>query len=357
MSNRCVVGMVAMFGSLSLGAVFTPSAWAQAAVKIDGSSTVQPVTSAIAEAFEGKVRNIKVEVGTSGTGGGFKKFVRGEIDIANASRPIQVEEMAKAKDAGIEYVELPIAFDALTIVVNPKNTFVDKLTVAELKKMWEPAAKDVVMKWSDIRKGWPEQSLTLFGAGTDSGTFDYFTEAVMGTRGASRSDYTPSENDNTLVQGISRDVHALGYFGYSYYIHNKDQLRAVPIVNPTTGNAVAPSNDSVADGTYTPLGRPVFIYVNRKSLERPEVRRFVEFFVGEGHHQIKEEGFVPLPEKAYESALERVRKRQTGTAFGGHSAVGMHVDEMFSRPLSMEASEPKKLEDKHEDKQGEHPPK
>ncbi len=343
MSTRTfVTGIRALVAGLAM----TATAMAQSVVKVDGSSTVQPVTSAIAESFEGKVRNVKVEVGTSGTGGGFKKFVRGEIDIANASRPIQAEEMEKAKAAGIEYVEVPIAFDALTVVVNPENKFVTQLTVAELKKMWEPAAKDVVKTWKDVNPAWPAEPLTLFGAGTDSGTFDYFTEAVMGKKGASRSDYTPSENDNTLVQGISRDVHALGYFGYSYFIHNRDKLRAVPIVNEKTGQAVTPSDESVANGTYVPLGRPVFIYVNRKSLERPEVRRFVEYYVGQGHNQIKEEGFVPLPESAYAKALERVKKLEVGTAFGGHSAVDMSINEMFNLPLT---SEPVKKEEPKKD--------
>lgn len=323
---------------IAVGALATAGASQALAqtVKIDGSSTVQPVTSAIAEAFEAKIGKIKVEVGTSGTGGGFKKFVRGEIDIANASRPIQAEEMNKAKEAGIEYIELPIAFDALTVVVNPSNTFLKELTVEDLKKMWAPEAKGTISKWSDVRAEWPAEPITLFGAGTDSGTFDYFTEAVCGKKGASRSDYTMSEDDNVLVQGISRDAHSLGYFGYSYYLHNKDKLRAVPIVNPKTKKAVEPSNESVAHGEYVPLGRPVFIYVNKKSLERPEVRRFVEYYVGEGHSKIAEEGFVPLTEQSYAAALERVKKRSTGTAFGGHSAVGLHVDELFSRPLSSE---------------------
>lgn len=346
--------MVRTFASLvAVGALAFAGASQSLAqtVKIDGSSTVQPITSAVAEAFESKIGKIKVEVGTSGTGGGFKKFVRGEIDIADASRPIQAEEMAKAKEAGIEYIELPIAFDALTVVVNPSNTFLKQITVADLKKIWHSEAKGKISKWSDVNAEWPAEPITLFGPGTDSGTFDYFTEAVCEKKGASRSDYTASEDDNVLVQGISRDAHSMGYFGFSYYQHNQDKLRAVPIVNPKTNAAVMPSNESVAKGEYAPLGRPVFIYVNKKSLERPEVRRFVEFYLGQGHTMIESQGFVALPEAAYTKCLERVKQKIVGTAFGGHSEIGLGVEELMSRPLS---TEPKAKAEKTESKPDSH---
>lgn len=330
----------------ALAAAFIASAAVgQITIKIDGSSTVQPITAAVAEQFEKANSGIKVEVGTSGTGGGFKKFVRGDIDISNASRPILAAEMAEAKKAGIEFIEIPVAFDALTVMVHPKNTFVDQLTVEELKKIWEPAAKDTITRWSQVRAGWPDETLSLYGAGTDSGTFDYFTEAVVGKAKSSRSDYTASENDNTLVQGISRDVHSLGYFGYSYYISNPGLLKAVPIVNPKTGKAVMPSEATVRDGTYVPLSRPMFIYVNKKAIERPEVRRFLGFYLKEGTAQVSKVGYIALPDTAYAKALERVTKKQTGTAFAGHSMVGLSIEELFERPLVNEAAVPEKKPD------------
>ena len=217
-------------------------------VKIDGSSTVFPVTEAVAEEFQkAKKQKVKVTVGISGTGGGFKKFCRGETDISNASRPILKAEMADCQKAGIEYFELPVAFDALTVVVNPKNTFIKQLTVAELKKMWEPGAQGKVTHWNQVNPAWPDQPMKLFGPGADSGTFDYFTEAVVGKSKSSRGDFTASEDDNVLVQGVSRDVNGLGYFGYAYYVENKDKLKAVPIVNDK-GQAVEPSMEAVLEG-------------------------------------------------------------------------------------------------------------
>src|SRR5919109_2929253 len=249
----------------------------QKIVKIDGSSTVFPVTEAVAEDFQkSKKQQVKVTVGISGTGGGFKKFCRGETDISNASRPILKAEMAECAKAGIEYYELPVAFDALTVVINPKNGFIKQLTIAEMRKMWEPAAQGKVTRWNQVNPQLPDQPMKLFGPGADSGTFDYFTEAVVGKSKSSRGDFTASEDDNVLVQGVSRDVNGLGYFGYAYYIENKDKLKAVPIVNEK-GQAVAPSMEAVEKGTYTPLARPIFVYVNAKSLGKPEVREFVQY--------------------------------------------------------------------------------
>lgn len=300
-------------------------------IKIDGSSTVFPVTEAVAEEFQiSKRGKVRVTVGISGTGGGFKKFCRGEIDIANASRPILENEMAACKQAGVEYIELPVAFDALTVVVNPKNKFIETLTVAELKKMWEPTAQGKVMNWNQVNPEWPNAPMKLFGPGADSGTFDYFTEVVVGKSKSSRGDFTASEDDNVLVQGVSRDVNALGYFGYAYYVENQDKLRAVPIVNEK-GQPVAPSMEAVLKGSYSPLARPIFIYVSAKSLDKPEVREIVEFYLTEGATLAEEVKYVPLPADAYKAALDNVKNRKKGTVFGGHAEVGVTVEELLKR--------------------------
>ena len=316
----------------ALAACVAPAAFAQPrTVKIDGSSTVFPVTEAVAEDFQKAKRGaIRVTVGISGTRGGFKKFCRNETDISNASRPILKKEMDDCKAAGIEYIELPVAFDALTVVVNPKNGFVTQLTAAELKKMWEPGAQGKVAKWKDVNPAWPDRALNLFGPGADSGTFDYFTEAVVGKSKSSRGDFTASEDDNVLVQGVSRDVGGLGYFGFAYYIENKDKLKAVPIVN-AKGKAVMPSMESVLSGAYEPLSRPIFIYVNAKSFDKPEVREFVEFYMSNASKLAREVKYVPLPDSAYKLALEHVRKGKKGTVFGGHAEVGVTVEELLKR--------------------------
>jgi phosphate transport system substrate-binding protein len=304
-------------------------------VKIDGSSTVFPVTEAVAEDFQkAKKQRVKVTVGISGTGGGFKKFCRGETDISNASRPILKAEMADCQKAGVEYFELPVAFDALTVVVNPKNSFIKQLTVAEMKKMWEPAAQGKVTRWNHVNPAWPDQPMKLFGPGADSGTFDYFTEAVVGKSKSSRGDFTASEDDNVLVSGVSRDVNGLGYFGYAYYIENKDKLRAVPIVNEK-GQAVEPSIETVLKGTYTPLARPIFIYVNAKSLARPEVKEFVEYYMQNGAALATEVKYVPLPDSAYKTALQHVQKGKKGTVFGGTAEVGVTIDELLNREAKL----------------------
>ena len=302
------------------------------AIKIDGSSTVYPITEAVAEEFQVvKKASVKVTVGISGTGGGFKKFCRGETDISNASRPILKSEMEACKTAGVEYVELPIAYDALTVVVHPKNDFIKSLTVDELKKMWEPGAQGKITKWNQVNPAWPDTPLKLFGAGSDSGTFDYFTEAINGKAKASRGDYTASEDDNVLVQGVSRDVGALGYFGYAYYAENQAKLKAVPIVAKAGAAAVGPSDKTVEDGSYQPLSRPIFIYVKAKSLERQEVRDFVEFYLKNAAKLIKEVRYIALPKKAYELAMEHVAKKKIGTVFGGTAEVGVKIEELMAR--------------------------
>lgn len=315
----------------AVGATAATGAYAQALVKIDGSSTVFPITEAVAEDFQkAKKGAVRVTVGISGTGGGLKKFCRGETDIANASRPILEKEMADCRAAGIKYIELPIAFDALSVVMNPKNTFLKQITVAELKTMWEPGAQGKVTKWNQVNPAWPDQNLKLYGPGADSGTFDYFTEAVVGKAKSSRGDFTASEDDNVLVQGVSRDLGGLGYFGFAYYFENKDKLRSVPVVNKK-GQAVAPSIDAVMDGSYEPLSRPIFIYVNAKSADKPEVKEFVEYYLKHGGKLAREVKYVPLTEADYKHALDNFSKKKTGTAFGGHSEVGVKVADLLKR--------------------------
>ena len=301
-------------------------------IKIDGSSTVYPITEAVAEEFQkAKKGAVKVTVGISGTGGGFKKFCRGETDISDASRPILKKEMDVCKENGIKYVELPVAFDALTVVINPKNDWIGSMTVEELKKMWEPAAQGKVMKWSDVNPKWPNHKLSMFGPGADSGTFDYFTDAINGKEKASRGDFTASEDDNTLVQGVSRNKYAIGYFGLAYYVENKDKLKAVPIVNKGTTKAVLPSLDTVMDGTYQPLARPIFIYVAEKALTRPEVKEFVTYYLSNAAKLTKQVGYVPLSKAHYDQAMKNFNGKKLGTGFGGKNEVGVRVDELLKR--------------------------
>jgi len=298
-------------------------------VKVDGSSTVFPITEAMAEQFQKEKKGqVQVTVGISGTGGGFKKFCNGETDISNASRPILKREMEACRSKNISYIELPVAFDALSVVVNPRNNWVKQLTVAELKTIWEPAAQGKIKTWNQVNPAWPNRPLKLFGAGTDSGTFDYFTEAIVGKAKSSRGDYTASEDDNVLVQGVATDVGALGYFGYAYYEANAKRLRAVPIVN-AQGKAVLPSRKTVEDGSYNPLSRPIFIYVNSESLRRPEVREFVEFYQRQASKLIPPTGYIPLPARAYAANLDNIRRGKTGTVFGGENKVGLTIDQLM----------------------------
>ena len=301
-------------------------------VKIDGSSTVFPITEAVAEDFQKMKKGaVKATVGISGTGGGFKKFCRGEIDIANASRPILKKEMEDCRAAGIKYIELPVAFDALTVVAHPNNKFLTQITVDELKKMWEPAAQGKVMRWNQVNPAWPDAPMKLFGAGADSGTFDYFTEAIVGKAKSSRGDFTASEDDNVLVQGVSRDVNSLGYFGYAYYAENSKKIRAVPIVEKAGKPAVLPSMETVINGSYQPLARPIFIYVSAKSLDKPEIKEFVEYYLKSAPKLVKEVKYVPLTDADYKHALENFNKKKTGTAFGGEAEVGVKVSDLLRR--------------------------
>ena len=289
-------------------------------VTADGSSTVAPVTEAVAEEFQRANPGTRVTVGTSGTGGGFQKFCRDETDISDASRPITAKEVDACAKAGIAYIELPVAYDGLAVVVHPNNTWATSMTVAELKTLWEPAAQGKIMRWNQVRPGWPDREIHLFGAGVDSGTFDYFTEAVVGKTDASRGDYTSSEDDNVIVQGVGSDENALGYFGYAYYEQNRDKLRLVAIDDGDDSNgkgAIAPSPETVKNGTYRPLSRPIFIYLKVKSLDRPEVRNFVEFYLNQGIPLIREVGYIPLTDAEYAKVRSRFADRKTGTMFEG----------------------------------------
>ncbi|KIO50391.1 PstS family phosphate ABC transporter substrate-binding protein [Nitrosospira sp. NpAV] len=308
-------------------------AGANGVVKIDGSSTVYPITEAVAEDFQiAKKGKIRVTVGISGTGGGFKKFCRGEIDIANASRPILKKEMDDCKAAGVQYVEMPVAYDALTVVINPKNDWSKAITVAELKTIWEPAAQGKIMKWSQVNPAWPNEPIKLFGAGADSGTFDYFTEAIVGKAKSSRGDFTASEDDNVLVQGVASDRNALGFFGFAYYVENQKKVKAVAVDGGKGG--VLPSAKTVEDGSYQPLSRPIFIYVNVKAAEKPEVKEFIEFYMSNAMVLVKEVKFFPLPAQVYTTNLEHLSKKKIGTVFGGQSEVGLRIEELLKREAS-----------------------
>lgn len=287
------------------------------AIKVDGSSTVFPITEAAAEEYGKRNRKARVTVGISGTGGGFKKFAAGETDISNASRPIKATEAAAARKNGVQFIELPVAYDAVTVVVHQQNTWCKSLTRAELKRIWEPGSK--IKNWSQIRKGFPNKPLKLYGAGTDSGTFDYFTEAINGKERASRSDYTASEDDNTLVQGVSRDINALGYFGLAYYMENKGKLNAVAIDNGS--GAVVPSASTVNSGKYQPLSRPLFIYVNKKSAAKPHVAAFVRYYLANTAKFSRQVGYVALPAGINRLAMQRFNKKTTGSVFSNRGAV------------------------------------
>jgi phosphate transport system substrate-binding protein len=327
--KKTLFTLLLLFGSIN-------TAWAKPAViKIDGSSTVFPITEAVAEEFQKINRDAKVTVGISGTGGGFKKFCGAEIDISDASRPIKASEVDQCAKNKVQYIELPIAYDGIAVLVNPKNNWVDHLTVKELKKIWEPEAQGKIKKWNQIRPTWPDKEIHLFGPGVDSGTFDYFTEAIVGKTGASRGDYTASEDDNVLVQGIATDPLALGFFGVSYYDTNKDRLKLVPIDDENDANGkgpILPDYDNVVKGTYQPLARPIFIYVSKTSAEKPEIRQFVDFYLKNGAALSKEVGYIALPENAYPLAQKRFEKRVVGSVFGSKDAhVGVKIEDLIQK--------------------------
>ncbi|MEM9266567.1 MAG: PstS family phosphate ABC transporter substrate-binding protein [Cyanobacteria bacterium P01_F01_bin.13] len=292
---------------VAIGALTATSAVAQS-IAIDGSSTVFPITEAMAEEYAAVNPNADITVGVSGTGGGFKKFCAGETVISDASRPIKDKEKALCAEAGIDYIAIPVAYDALTVVINPENDWATDLTVEQLNAIWDPAAEGVVTRWDQIDPSWPNEEIGLFGPGTDSGTFDYFTKKINGEEGASRADYTASEDDNVLVRGVAGDPYALGYFGMAYYLENTDILGASSIYNDDLGTFIQPSVANVEGDRYKPLGRPIFIYVNTAALADPStgVADFVEFYIeqADAGELILEVGYVPLPDSATDSTLE-----------------------------------------------------
>ncbi len=271
-------------------------------IKIDGSSTVYPITEAIAEEFRIGQPNVKVTVGVSGTGGGFKKFGRGETDINNASRPIKDGEAKECEAANIRFLEIKVAFDGLAVLVNKQNTWVDHFTIEELKTMWEPSAQGTIKKWSQIRAGWPDEEFHLYGPGVASGTYDYFTEVIVGKSGSSRGDYTASEDDNVLVQGISGDKNSIGFFGLAYYEENKDKLKLVGVDNGS--GPVLPSFETIKNNSYAPLSRPVFVYVTDVAARRPEVAGFISFYLKNASSLVPDVGYIPLPDEEYQQGLE-----------------------------------------------------
>lgn len=301
-----------------------PSGGMRGRVKVDGSSTVFPITEAVAEEFLKVHPRVQVTVGISGTGGGFEKFCAGETDINDASRSIKPSEQEAAKAGSVQFIELPVAYDGISVVANPENGFLDYLTVEELRKIWQPGS--MVHKWSDIRSEWPDRQLNLYGPGTDSGTFDYFTEAVNGKSQVCRPDFTASEDDNVLVQGISGDPDALGFFGFAYYTENSSRLKLIPIDGGD--GPVFPSNKTINKNTYNPLSRPIFIYVNDQA-RREEVVAFVEFYLREAPTLAQEVGYVALPAEVYDLALSRFTKGITGTVYGGGHAAGASLLDLF----------------------------
>jgi phosphate transport system substrate-binding protein len=300
-------------------------------ILVDGSSTVAPITAAVAEEFQKGYPNVRVPVGISGTGGGFSKFCNGETDISDASRPIKESETETCRRNGIEYVELPVAFDGLSVMVNPANDWVDCLTKDELNLIWKPESEGVITNWSQVRAGFPDRPLTLYGAGTDSGTYDYFTQAIVGVEGSSRGDFLPSEDDNVLVQGIAGDEDALGFFGLAYYQENKDILKLLAVDNGDGNGCVLPNTETVADATYQPLSRPIFIYVNRARIdEKDEISSFVAFYLANAKNLVAEVGYIPLTDQIYSLAQARYDDRVIGSVFEGlGSTVGVKLDDLL----------------------------
>ena len=311
----------------------SPASAGPSLVSLDGSSTVFPISEAVAEEFQKAEKGTRVTVGISGTGGGFQKFCRKEIDISDASRPISATEQEACAKAGVEYIELPIAYDGIAIAVNPKATWADKITTAELKTLWAPDAQGKVKKWNQVRKGWPDREIHLFGAGVDSGTYDYFTEAINGKAKASRGDFTSSEDDNVLVQGIAGDELALGFIPFAYYEANQGKLKLVPIDDGKKENgdgALLPSAETIKNGTYQPLSRPIFIYISRTANDKPEVQKFVDFYLKNADKLVREVGYVPLGSEIYALVSDRYGKKTLGSAFAGKNTVGVTLDQLLA---------------------------
>ncbi len=303
-------------------------------IRVDGSSTVYPITEAVAEEFGAKSPQSKITVGISGTGGGFKKFCAGETDLSDASRPIKEKEIKLCKEKKINYVELPVAYDALSVVVNPQNTWAESMTTAELKKLWEPAAQGKITHWNQIRAEWPNKKIYLFGPGIDSGTFDYFTEEIVGNSGASRGDFTSSEDDNVLVQGIANNKYALGFFGLAYYMENTSRLKAVGIDDMKADNGDGPqmpSMENVLKGVYQPLARPLFIYASINSMTtKPRVKEFMQFYLDNASELSQEVGYIPSPKDIQQLTMARFQKQIPGTVFGKAKGHGKTLAQLLT---------------------------
>lgn len=323
MSKKFLVSVLAL--SLSLAST---QLLAASRINIDGSSTVYPITEAVAEEFQKENKDVKVLVGISGTGGGFKRFARGETDISGASRPIKSSEILACKEKGIGFIEIPVAYDGLAVMVNKENDFISSLSMAQLKKIWSPAAQNNIKKWNQVSETLPAEKLTLLGPGTASGTFDYFTEAVNGKAGSSRGDYIASEDDNVLVEGISGDKGALGYFGLAYYEENKDSLKLVAVDGGK--GPILPSTQTVGDGSY-PLSRPLFIYVSASAAKKPHVKKFVEYYLTHAKTLAAEVGYIPFSDDVYTAALERFKKGTTGSIFAGSQSTGIKMQTFMKK--------------------------
>lgn len=300
-----VVALIAFACGSKSSPETTTTAQLSGEIKVDGSSTVYPITEAIAEEFRAGQPDVRVTVGVSGTGGGFKKFGRGEIDINDASRPIKEAESKACEESNIKFIDLKVAYDGLAVIVNKENTWITSITTEELKKLWEPAAQGKITMWNQVRAEWPAEEIHLYGPGVASGTYDYFTEVIVGESGSSRGDYTASEDDNVLVQGIMGDKNAIGFFGYAYFVENSENLKLVAVDNGNGNGAVLPSEETIRTGSYAPLSRPVFIYVTDGAAHRAEVSSFITFYLSKASSIVHEVGYVPLPEQDYKDALAR----------------------------------------------------
>ncbi len=328
---RRMVHQVGMGLVFSLGT--TPAVWGMDVIKVDGSSTVYPLTEAVVEEFQTVHRGARVTIGVSGTGGGFKKFCHKETHMSGASRPIKQEEIASCSENGVRYIELPIAYDGLAVITHPQNDWAKTMTVGELKRLWEPAAQAKIMRWNQIRSGWPEKEINLLGPGADSGTFDYFTEAIVGRARSSRGDFTSSEDDNVIVQGVATDKYALGYLGLPYYEENKDRLQLMGIDKGK--GPILPSRKTVQTGIY-PLSRPLFIYVSLAALDNPTVLALTQFYLDKSPTLPAEVGYIALSKNVQTQVVKRFKKRQTGSLYRGGGQAGKSLEVLLGTVATLD---------------------